>query len=115
MFGYKDSGEDKGKFNYIMLKPNGFGIEVGRSLLNDDQEFLYTSEYAKDYFPINEAFDIVMKVKDDIVAMTVNGKTYPPYNILPKNSKNKLTADGKIGFYSEDVAVEVSNIKVDCP
>lgn len=113
VFGYKDDGSDNGKFNYIILKPDGLGVEVGRSLLNDEQEFLYTSEPNKDQFPINKDYNVVMNIQNNVVTMTVNGKKYPPYDVLLKSSKNPITADGKIGFYTEDAAVEVSNIRME--
>jgi len=40
VFGYKQDG----KFKYILLKPNGYGIEFGESLLNDAQNYLVGPE-----------------------------------------------------------------------
>lgn len=107
VFGYKNDG----KFKYTMLKLNGF--EIGESLLNDAQEFLYTSDTEKDKFPINQEQKVIMKVENNIITFTVNGRKFPPYSMSAKDSKDHLTADGKLGFYTEDAAVEISDIKME--
>lgn len=98
LFGYKPDG----KFKYFTLKPNGF--ELGESLLNLAQNFLYTSS---DAFPINTDYNVDMKVANNIVTIKVNGKQYLQYSM---SSKDQLTTDGKFGFYTEDAAVKFSNI-----
>ncbi len=105
VFGYKDDG----KFKYLILKPNG--LELGESLLNDLQEFLYTSDATQ--FPINTDYNVVMKVENNVITFSVNGKQYAPYTMFGTGAKDNLTADGKIGFYTEDAAVQVSNIKME--
>jgi hypothetical protein len=104
VFGYKDDG----KFKYTMLKPEGY--EMGESLLNDAQEFL---DEASDKFPINKDYKVEMKVENDTVYMSVNGHKYPPYKMFDEGKKDHLTADGKIGFYTEDAEVEVKDIKME--
>ncbi len=104
VFGYKDDG----KFKYTMLKPEGY--EMGESLLNDAQEFL---DEASDRFPINKDYKVEMKVENDTVYMSVNGRKYPPYKMVGEGKKDHLTADGKIGFYTEDAEVEVKDIKME--
>jgi|GEM_PF-6589762 len=101
-----------GKFKYTVLKPNGSGLEIGESLLNDAQEFLYTSEQGKDQFPINKDYNVVMRVENNVVSLSVNGKQYPPYNMSADGAKDHLTPDGKFGFYTEDAEVQVSNVKM---
>lgn len=98
LFGYKTDG----KFKYFILKPNGF--ELGESLLNLAQNFLYTSSTT---FPINTAYNVDTIVANNIVTIKVNGTTYLQYTM---SSKDQLTADGKIGLYTEDANVTFSNI-----
>lgn len=105
VFGYKDTG----KFKYLILKPNGYGVELGESLLNDQQNFLYTSPINQDNFSINTTYNIVLRAQDNVITVTVNGKQYAQYTMSPKD---QLTADGQYGFYTEDASVVVSNIAV---
>ncbi len=108
VFGYKDTGADKGKFKYMIFKPKG--LELGESLLNDAQEFLYVSETDRDLFPIGKEYKVEVRVEDNIVTITVNGKQYPSYKMFASGAKDHLTADGKFGFYTEDAAIEVFGI-----
>lgn len=103
VFGYKPDG----KFKYVILKPNGYGVEMGESLLNDAQNFLYTSPFNKDFFPITGTYTVVLKVNNNVVTMTVNGRQYMSYTM---SAKDVLSADGKYGFYTEDARVQVTNI-----
>lgn len=105
VFGYKPDG----KFKYLILKPNGYGLELGESLLSDVQNFLYTSVFGKDMFAVNKDYNVVIKVQENIVTITINGKQYVQYAM---SGKDVLTADGKLGFYTEDASVKVSNIKM---
>lgn len=108
VFGYKDDG----KFKYTVLKPNGSGLEIGESLLNDAQEFLATSESGKDQFPINKDYNVVMRVENNVVTIIVNGKQYPSYTMFADGAKDHLTPDGKYGFYTEDASIWVSRIRM---
>lgn len=103
VFGYKTDG----KFKYTILKPNGYGLEIGESLLNDQQNFLYTSMYGQDFFPIGTNYSVVLTAKNNAVTVTVNGKKYASYTM---SGKDVLSADGRFGFYSEDAEVQISNI-----
>ncbi len=103
LFGYKPDG----KFKYIVLKPQGYGVEMGESLLNNAQDFLYTSTFNQDIFPVNDTYNVVLNVKNNVVTMTVNGKQYVSYAM---SGNDQLTADGQYGFYTEDANVQVSNI-----
>lgn len=105
VFGYKDTG----KFKYLILKPNGYGVELGESLLNDQQNFLYTSPVNRDNFPINTAYNIILRVQNDVLTVVINGQQYVQYTMSPKDL---LTPDGQYGFYTEDASVVVSNIAV---
>lgn len=107
VFGYKDDG----KFKYTILKPKGY--EMGESLLNDAQEFLDGSDTDKDVFPLNKDCKVEMKVENDTIFMSVNGHKYPPYKMFGEGKKDHLTADGKLGFYTEDAEVEVKDIKME--
>lgn len=103
VFGYKDDG----KFKYLILKPNGYGLELGESLLNDKQNFLFTSPFNQDQFPINKNYNVVINAKNNIITVTINDKQYAQYSI---SAKDVLNLDGKYGFYAEDASVQVSNI-----
>lgn len=106
VFGYKTDG----KFKYLILKPNGYGLELGESLLNDKQNFLYTSAFNQDLFPVNKDYNVTIIAQNNIITITINGKQYAPYSLT---NKDALTVDGQYGFYTEDAAVQVSNIKME--
>ncbi len=103
VFGYRTNG----KFKYLILKPDGYGIELGESLLNDEQNFLYTSVFDQDFFPINKTYNVKIKAKDNVISVVVNGKKYMDYLM---SDKDVLGVDGKFGFYTEDAAVVISNV-----
>lgn len=103
VFGYKNDG----KFKYTILKPQGYGIEIGESLLSDAQNFLYTSPLNQDFFPIGKNYSVVITAQNNIVTIMVNSKRYASYTM---SNKDLLTADGQFGFYTEDAEVQVSNI-----
>lgn len=105
VFGYKQDG----KFKYILLKPNGYGLELGESLLNDAQNFLYTSPFNRDFFPVGQTYAVDMEVKKQTITLTVNGIRYLAYTL---SVKDQLTLDGKIGFYSENAKVVIDNVRV---
>lgn len=105
MFGYKKTGA----FKYLVLKPDGYGLELGESLLHDNQNFLYTSVIGQDQFPVNTDNDVVIRVKKNVVTVTVNGKKHLQYTM---SKKDALSADGQYGFYTEDASVQVTNIKM---
>ena len=105
VFGYKPTGA----FKYLILKPDGYGVEMGESLLNDKQTFLYTSTVGQDQFPVNTDEKVVVLAKKNVITVTVNGKKYVSYTMTKKDS---LTVDGKYGFYTEDASVQVSNVKM---
>ncbi len=100
VFGYTSEG----KFKYLTMKPNG--LELGESLLNLQQTFLYTSS---DQFPINQSYNVVLTAKNNVITATVNGKQYMQYTM---SSKDALSLDGRYGFYTEDASVQVSNIQM---
>ncbi|MDO8626602.1 MAG: hypothetical protein Q7K39_04105 [Candidatus Magasanikbacteria bacterium] len=102
-FGYKPDG----KFKYVILKPNGYGVEIGESLLNDQQNFSYTSPLNQDIFNLNTKYNVVVKVQDNVITLTVNGKPYVAYTM---SAKDTLTADGQYAFYTEDAEATFSNI-----
>jgi hypothetical protein len=105
VFAYKPDG----KFKYLLLKPNGYGLELGESLLNDAQNFLYTSPLNKDFFLIGQTYAVDMNVQSKSIAITINGIKYLTYYL---SANDKLTLDGKIGFYTEDANVQINNIRV---
>jgi hypothetical protein len=105
VFAYKPDG----KFKYLLLKPNGYGLELGESLLNDAQNFLYTSPINKHFFFIGQPYAVDMNVQSKSISITINGIKYLTYYL---STNDKLTLDGKIGFYTEDANVQISNIRV---
>lgn len=105
VFGYKPDG----KFKYFLLKPNGYGLELGESLLNDAQNFLYTSPFNKDFFPAGQTYAVDMDVQKQNITITINGIRYLYYTL---STKDQLSLDGKIGFYSEDAKVLIDNVRV---
>lgn len=106
VFGYKDDG----KFKYLILKPSAYGVEIGESLLNDKQNFLYTSALSQDKFPINTDYKVEIGAQNNVITLTVNGKQYVQYAMT---TKDVLSVDGRYGFYTEDAAIQVSNIKME--
>ncbi|MCX6714521.1 MAG: hypothetical protein NTX72_01775 [Candidatus Uhrbacteria bacterium] len=105
LFGYKSTGA----FKYLVMKPDGYGFELGESLLNNNQNFLYTSAFNQDLFPINTDYNVTVLARKNVVTVTVNGKKSLQYTL---SSKDTLSLDGQYGFYTEDAAVQVSNIKM---
>ncbi len=105
VFGYKPDAT----FKYLILKPNGYGVELGESLRNDRQNFLYTSRIGDENFPVGQSYDVRVRVENDVITLFVNGTERMRYRV---SSRDLLSADGKIGFYSEDAAVKIENISV---
>ncbi len=106
VFGYKNDG----KFKYLILKPSAYGVEMGESLLNDKQNFLYTSALSQDKFPINNDYKVDLSAQNNIITINVNGKQYVQYDV---SNKDILSTDGRYGFYTEDASIQVSNIKIE--
>ena len=50
-----------------------------------------------------------MNVQSKSIAITINGIKYLTYYL---SANDKLTLDGKIGFYTEDANVQINNIRV---
>lgn len=105
VFGYKPDG----KFKYLILKPDGYGIELGESLLNNAQNFLWTSSFGQSSFAVGQPHNVSVTVQNNTITIVVDGKTYLTYK---KSLKDVLDFNGRIGFYSEDALVQASNIKV---
>ncbi|MCX6781177.1 MAG: hypothetical protein NT003_03645 [Candidatus Magasanikbacteria bacterium] len=105
IFGYKDTGE----FKYLILKPKGYGLELGESLLLNKQNFLHTSTLGQYNFPVNANYNVVLRAQKNVITVSVNGKKYLQYTM---SAKDTLPVDGKYGFYTEDASVKISNIKM---
>lgn len=101
---------EEGKFKYVIVKPNGKGLEIGESLLNDKQNFLWTSIGKSDPYPIGSPLDVDVRVTHDTIHVFVNGKEAAKHKL---SKKDKLGLDGRIGFYTEDAAVRVSDIRIE--
>lgn len=105
VFGYKPDAT----FKYLILKPNGYGIELGESLGNDRQNFLWTSAVGADSFPIGRSYDVRVRVENRVVSLFVDGVQRLSY---PLSSRDLLSTDGKVGFYSEDARVKIENVSI---
>lgn len=104
VFGY----EENGKFKYATLKTNG--LEIGESLLDDAQVFPYTAPFVPGIYPIGVDYRQIIEVRDNVISITVNGEKIKDYTMFAPGSTDTLKPDGRVGFYSEDAAVKVSNI-----
>ena len=103
VFGYKPDAT----FKYLILKPNGYGVELGESLRNDRQNFLYTSPVGTDNFPVGVTYNMRVRVENGVITLFVDGIERMRYRV---SSRDLLSTDGKIGFYAEDAAVKIENI-----
>lgn len=104
-FAYKPDG----RFKYLILKPDGYGIELGESLLNDQQNFLWTSPFGQDQFPVATTYNVEVRAENNMITMLVNGQTYLIYTL---SSKDILDLNGALGLYTEDARVQFSNVQV---
>lgn len=100
--------EEGGKFKYATLKTNG--LEIGESLLDDKQTFPYTAPFTPGIYPIGADYRQVIEVRDNVISVTVNGEKIKDYTMFAPGSTDTLPPDGRVGFYSEDAAVKVSDI-----
>ncbi|NQV89156.1 MAG: hypothetical protein HQ488_02435 [Parcubacteria group bacterium] len=96
-------------FKYLLLKPDGFGIELGESLRNDKQNFLWTSRLGDDQFFIGQRYHVSLEVSRNEIIVTIDGVERLRY---PLTEKDLLDNDGRFGFYSEDANVTFSNIQM---
>jgi hypothetical protein len=110
--GWLAFGYNNGKFKYVILKPNGYGVELGEALGNDVQNFLSTSGYGEYDFPIHQSYTVDLIAQNNVITTMVNGKTVLSYAL---SAKDQLGLNGNVGFYTEDASVQVSNISVSTP
>ncbi len=96
-------------FKYVILKPEGYGVEFGEFLAAGGQNFLWTSPFGAENFPLNRSFDVRVRVENGVVTLVVDGVVRMRYTM---SAKDRLTANGKIGFYTEDATVKIENITV---
>ncbi len=105
VFGYKPDGT----FKYLILKPNGYGIELGESLGNDAQNFLWTSRVGEYSFNIGQSYKVTLEVRGNEIILGVDGVERLRYQMT---SKDLLDTNGKYGFYTEDASVTFSDIQI---
>lgn len=105
VFGYKPDRT----FKYVILKPEGYGVELGEFLAADGQNFLYTSNRGAQTFPVGQTYDVRLRVENNVITLFVNGTERMRYRV---STRDRLSTDGKIGFYSEDAAVRIENVSV---
>ncbi len=104
-FGYTPQGT----FKYLILKPDGYGVELGEFLGGWNQNFLYTSSVGEQSFATGVPHDVFMKVRDGRIGVWVDSIFVMDYQM---NDRDVLPASGAIGFYTEDARVQVSNVRV---
>lgn len=91
-----------GTFKYLILKPNGYGVELGESLGNNEQNFLYTSPVGTFDFPVGQSYQVVLTVWNGWIIARVNGIVVLRYQM---NEKDRLDTNGSFGWYAEDAEV----------
>ncbi|HBU27514.1 TPA: hypothetical protein DEB00_00165 [Candidatus Uhrbacteria bacterium] len=104
-FGYNEDGT----FKYLIFKPNGYGVELGESLGNNAQNFLWTSAVGALDFPIQTSYDVRVEVRGQVISVFVNGASVLTYL---QNARDHLDTDGYVGFYSEDADVSFTKISI---
>ena len=104
-FGYKPDG----MFKYLILKPNGYGVELGEFLGDWNQNFLYTSHVGDVSFNTGTEHHVLVRVRENHIVLVVDGVRQMVYQ---KSERDRLTTDGAIGFYTEDANVTVSHISI---
>ena len=104
-FGYKPDGT----FKYLLLKPNGYGIELGEFLGGTTQNFLWTSQVGADDFPIGRDYRVDVRVYGESIEVLVDGARRLSYT---QTQKDRLSTDGAVAVYAEDARVIFSDIQV---
>lgn len=104
-FGYKPDGT----FKYLILKPNGYGIELGEFLGGTTQNFLWTSPFGTDDFPIGRDYRVDVRVRGETIEIWIDGAKRLSYI---QTQTDRLSSDGAVAFYSEDARVVFSHIQV---
>ncbi|NQV12081.1 hypothetical protein HQ524_01835 [Candidatus Uhrbacteria bacterium] len=104
-FGYNPDGT----FKYLILKPNGYGIELGESLGNDKQNFLWTSRVGDKSFNVGQSYRVSLEAANGEIVVSIDGVEELKYKMTDKDI---LDANGRFGFYSEDAAVTFSEISI---
>ncbi len=98
VFGYKPDGT----FKYLILKPNGYGVELGEYAGNG-QNFLYTSSVGALDFPIGKTYDVMLQSNRGTISAYVNGARVMRYKM---SVKDMLSTSGRLGWYTEDARVQ---------
>lgn len=104
-FGYKPDGT----FKYLILKPNGYGIELGEFLGGTTQNFLWTSDFGADDFPIGRDYRVEVRVRGETIEIWIDGARRISYR---QTQKDRLSTDGAVAFYAEDARVVFSEMQV---
>lgn len=104
-FGYKPDGT----FKYLILKPNGYGIELGEFLGGTTQNFLWTSPFGTDDFPIGRDYRVDVRVRGETIEIWIDGAKRLSYT---QTQKDRLSTDGAVAVYAEDARVVFSDILV---
>ena len=105
VIGYKSDG----KFTYALLKPEGYGVEIGESLLNNAQHFMWTSPVGAMNFPVGQSYDVDITAQNNTLTIVSNGVSLVNYKLT---SNDVINLNGRFGFYSEDAAVQILDIRV---
>ena len=98
LFGYQPNGS----FKYLLLKPDGYGVELGEFDPTRGQHFLYTSSVGAFSFPIGAQTNLVLRVESGVITATANGVSILSY---AQKSDDWISTNGALGFYAEDAQV----------
>lgn len=113
VFGYDTATDSLGNpdqtFTYLILKPNGYGLELGESLIDDGQNFLWTSTVGADSYNVGQSYDVTINVNGNVITVTIDGVEK---FVFSNTAARTLSLNGKFGFYTEDADVTFSNINV---
>jgi hypothetical protein len=105
IFGYQPNGS----FKYLILKPNGYGVELGEFLGGTQQQFLSTSPIGAESFPIGQSYQVTLTVKQDRIHARVNGREVLNYTA---GSADRVPTNGRFGWYTEDASVRFEHARV---
>ncbi|MBI2484598.1 hypothetical protein HYW18_00340 [Candidatus Uhrbacteria bacterium] len=103
LFDYKPDG----RFKYLILKPDGYGVEIGEYLGPGEQNFLYTSRVGDLSFPIGQSYDVTLVVRSSRIFVFVNGQEVARYAM---SENDILDTTGRVGLYTEDAEVLFQDI-----
>ena len=113
VFGYKDdvsaSGGPDESFVYLILKPDGYGLELGEARPDDEQNFMWTSPVGLESYNIGQSYDVEIRVKDNELTVTIDGMEKFTFS---DPLDRTISYNGRYGCYTEDANIICDNIQV---